>query len=321
MNEHQPEDEIMDMFSHVERRPSPPPEALDRAYAAVEREWESVMAARRRRSQRRRLAAAAAVVLAAAGTWLGLQVTTAPSPQAWLVQGDVTIAGQPAPVPSDPVTPLQFDPQADIVSRTASRWVSQHGADIRLAPDARIRWVRADELFLLDGTVYVAVDGENRFAIDTPIGRVVDIGTRYQVRAGAQGVEVAVREGRVQLASRHGDTVSEDVEPGRAAVIAVDADGVSVSTESSGHTRWAWIHDVPAGYRSDEPLVLLREIARDLGKELRFASIGVEASLASERVDGDFSGMSPRQALQILGAATNMAWQEEGDVILVDLGQ
>ena len=134
-------------------------------------------------------------------------------------------------------------------------------------------------------------------------------------------MEVAVREGRVRLTSRQGEVLSDDVDEGTAAILSADADGVSGSTEPGAAGRWAWIHDAPAGYASDEPLVLLREIARDLGKRLQFTSAGVQASLASERVDGDFSGMAPLQALQTLGAATNIDWRDEGDAIVVGLSE
>ena len=319
MNERNTDDGLREMFAHVEPRPDPPPEARDRAFAAIEQEWESVTSARRRRAQRRWLAVAAALVAGVSGTWIGLEVRTPQSPQAWLVQGDVAIGASSAPVSADPVTPLSLDPQAEIVSRTASRWVSERGVDVRLAPNSRVWWVRPDEIDLLEGTVYVATDGADRFAVDTRFGRVVDIGTRYQVRADEQGVEVAVREGRVRLTSRHGEVLSDDMDEGAAAILSADADGVSGSTEPGAAGRWAWIHDAPAGYASDEPLVLLREIARDLGKRLQFTSAGVQASLASERVDGDFSGMAPLQALQILGAATNIDWRDEGDAIVVGL--
>lgn len=321
MNERSREDEVIEMFADVERRSDPPREARDRAFAAVEKEWESVTSEYRRRTQRRWLAAAAAVVVGVTGTWIGIEMTTTASAQAYLVRGDVIIGTPAEPVLADPDTPLLLDPQAEIVSRTASRWVSADGADIRLADNSRVRWIRANEVDLLEGTVYVATEGADRFAVDTPFGRVVDIGTRYLVRADAQGIEVAVREGRVRLTSEHGEVLSDDVDAGTAAVLAVDADGLSGSTESSTGERWAWIHAAPAGYASEEPLVLLREIARDLGKQLRFRSVGVEAALASQRVDGDFSGMAPMDALQILGAATSIDWQDEGEAIFVDLRQ
>ena len=338
MNEPHTEEEIIEMFTDVERRPEPPREAMDRAFAAVEEEWESVVSQRRRRVQRRRWAVAAAVLVAVAGTFAGLRVTMAPAPTALLVQGDVVIGGGSAQGAADsalaaadsmpaapgttlaaPGTTLELDPAADIVSRTASRWVSEAGVDVRLAQDSRVRWTRTDEIELLEGTVYVATDGAAAFAVDTRFGRVLDIGTRYQVRAFDDRVEVAVREGRVQLTSPHGEVLSDEVDEITTAVLAAHADGVFRFTEPSTGQRWEWIHEAPAGYASDEPLVLLRDIARDLGKQLRFQSIGVEASLAPVRVDGDFTGMAPLDALQILAAATSIRWQDEGDAILVDL--
>lgn len=317
MNELHTEDEIIEMFTDVQSRPEPPQEAMDRAFAAVEEEWEAVVAGRRRRAQRRRWAVAAAVLVAVAGTFAGLRVTMAPAPTALLVQGDVAIGA--GSVPAAAGTTLELDPAADIVSRTASRWVSEAGVDVRLAQDSRARWTRTDEIELLEGTVYVATDGAAAFAVDTRFGRVLDIGTRYQVRAFDDRVEVAVREGRVQLTSSHGEVLSDEVDEVTTAVLAAHADGVFRFTEPSTGQRWEWIHEAPAGYASDEPLVLLRDIARDLGKQLRFQSIGVEASLASVRVDGDFTGMAPLDALQILAAATSIRWQDEGDAILVGL--
>lgn len=316
MNERHAEDEIIEMFTDVQSRPNPSQEASDRAFAAVEKEWESVTSAYRRRA-RRRWAAAAAVLVAVTGALVGLLVTVAPAPRALLVQGDVAIGA--GSVPAVTGTALELDPAADIVSRTASRWVAADGVDVRLAQNSRVRWTRTDEIRLLEGTVYVATEGTSPFAVDTRFGRVLDIGTRYQVRAFDDRVEVAVREGRVQITSSHGEALSGEVDELTAAVLAVHADGVFRFTEPSTAQRWAWIHEAPAGYDSDEPLILLRDIARDLGKQVRFRSVGVQASLASVRVDGDFSGMTPIDALQILAAATSIRWQDEDDAILVDL--
>ena len=316
MNDRHADEEVTEMFTDVQRRPIPSQEALDRAFAAVEKEWQSVTSEHRRRV-RRRWAVAAAVLVAIAGTLVGLQLTIAPPPRAFLVQGEVAIGA--GSVPAVTGTPLELDPAADIVSRTASRWVAADDVDVRLAQNSRIRWIRTNEIRLLEGTVYVATDGAAPFAVDTPFGRVLDIGTRYQVRAFDDRIEVAVREGRVQVTSAHGEALSGEVDEFTAAVLAVHADGVFRFTEPSTAERWTWIHEAPAGYDSDEPLILLRDIARDIGKQLRFRSIGVEASLTSVRVDGDFSGMAPMDALHILAAATSIRWQDEGDAILVDL--
>ena len=170
MNEPHTEDEIIEMFTDVERRPEPPREAMDRAFAAVEEEWESVVSQRRRRAQRRRWAVAAAVLVAVAGTFAGLRVTMTPAPTALLVQGDVVIGGGSAQGAADSAlaaadsmpaaagttlaavgTTLELDPAADIVSRTASRWVSETGVDLRLAQDSRVRWTRTDEIELARG--------------------------------------------------------------------------------------------------------------------------------------------------------------------------
>lgn len=320
MNKPTPDEDVIEMFADVERRVNPPQEVLDRAYAAIEKEWKSVTSQYRGRSRRRWFAAAAAIAVAAVVGWTGLLFMPTPTPQAYLVQGDIVMGKLAAPVAADPGALLLLDPQTDIVSRTASRWISEEGVDIRLAPDSRMRWVRANEIDLLDGTVYVSTDGDRRFAVETRFGRVVDIGTRYLVCANAAGIEVAVREGRIHVTSKqHGDVLSSEIDESTVAIIVVDGDGISASNESSIDPRWAWIHDVPAGYASDETLVLLREIVRDLGKRLRFRSRGVEASLALERVDGDFTGMAPMEALQILGAASNIEWRDEGEELSIDL--
>ena len=61
---------------------------------------------------------------------------------------------------------------------------------------------------------------------------------------------------------------------------------------------------------------MLREIARDLGKELRFAP-GVEAALETEELDGEFKGLAPWAALHRVVVVTATEWQEENNVITI----
>ena len=60
-------------------------------------------------------------------------------------------------------------------------------------------------------------------------------------------------------------------------------------------------------------VTMLHEIARDLGKDPRFAE-GVEASLRIEKSDGDFEGLSFRAALHQVANITATRWHEQDDV-------
>jgi transmembrane sensor len=85
------------------------------------------------------------------------------------------------------------------------------GTVVRLAPDSRITVgdFQGERRVTLTGRAYfaVATDAEGRpFIVDTRAGEVRVLGTRFDLTARAEDLEVVVVEGRVALSSRGVDT-------------------------------------------------------------------------------------------------------------------
>lgn len=314
------DDTLVALFDGVNPRPEPTEQSSERAFAAVEAEWSELQARRRRRSYQRVFAVAATFVFCVMGVLLWLQPnTTEISVQ--LAHGTVLMGDGKDQRTIDTPQGLLLGPGTAITSANTSRWVLNDSIDVRLAADTSVRWIAPHEIELVRGNIYIATDGRNSFTVQTDYGRVTDIGTRFMVIAEASGVEVAVREGVIELASEHGQHRSGPAGDTESSVIRVTSDGVDESSEVRSSERWSWIHQAPSGYTSNEPLVLLKQIAKDLGKRIEYRSLGVEASLGTERIDGDFSGMAPLQALRLLAETIGLEWQVDGVVITVDFKQ
>ena len=311
------DDPFEPLFAGVSRRPRPDEAARDRAFAAVTEEWEALRSRRRRRRRLAPLAVAATVLVGVLGLVLLRQPATVvpPSLTLELAQGHVRVNGRSFRATRHPVT-VGIHPDETISVMGASRWRTVNGTDVRVNNGSTFAWRTPASIALHEGQVYVATDGRGSFAVATPYGQVTDVGTRFLVGSDTERVEVAVREGRIELATPLETRRSKPVRHGQAQFLSVEGDRIVERTESASHRRWNWIHTAATGYTTRNPVTMLREIARDLGKELQFAE-GVEASLRMEELDGDFGGLSPRAALHQVVNATATQWQEQGDVITV----
>lgn len=316
-DEHSPEhpdDPFDGLLKGVDRRPRPSEAARERAFAAVEEEWDALQT---RRARRRRLVpslAAAATLLVGLIGLVTLQQPAAPTLQPQLAHGHVRVGETDYRASGAPVS-VEVAADAPILALGPSRWASG-GVDLRVDAGARFAWRSPDTIVLDTGRVYVATDGGATFSVATDRGVVMDIGTRFLVERRDEVLEVAVREGVVELATPAGVRRTAPVEPGAARVLIARDGRVEERTEPAAHARWNWIHTAPKGYVGRNPVAMLREIARDLGRELRFAP-GVEAALQAEELDGDYRGLAPWVALGHVTAAVGAEWRDQDGVIIV----
>lgn len=310
------DDPFEPLFTGIARRSQPDAAARERAFAAVTEEWETLQSRRRRRRRRASLAMAATVLAGVVGFLLLQRPGTVPQEFALeLAQGHVHVNERSFRATRNPVT-VTTTPDETIRAIGPSRWRTANGTDVRVSNGSTFAWRAPAAISLHGGEVYVATDGGGPFAVTTPHALVTDIGTRFLVATDNERVEVAVREGRVELATPHETRQSQPIGRGHAQLL-VAADGKIVEhTEAASHQRWNWIHTTATGYTTRNPVTMLHEIARDLGKNLQFAE-GVEASLRMEELDGDFEGLSPRAALHQIANVTATEWQEQGDVIAI----
>ena len=307
------ESDIEELFAGIDPLPEPPAQARAHAYTELQQEWSEMVRARKTGRQRRWLSVAATIVFAVALGWVAMPDRT----QSWTTtvaagevrQHDLQVTGQ-----------LQLTNDDELLAASDARLTLANGADLRMREHAQIRWHSPERFTLITGMVYVDTADQADVVIDTPFGSIADIGTRFMVAVTADEVKVAVREGAAKLESQQAEYTAA-ARPGRSALLTVDAVSVQQSDEPSHHPRWGWIHNVTPGYQQSLVTDVLRSIGRDLGKQVEFASHGVEAAIAHHRVEGNLDGVTPRNALDLVTASANLVWQEDEETIRIDFHQ
>lgn len=315
---HDPTDDPFErLFTGVERRAQPSKAARDRALAGVVEEFEALQARRAKRRGGAWTAIAAAVLVGVVGSVIVFRQPAAPPLALELAHGHIRVDDLAYRTTHGPIA-VEVEPGNAIRALGPTRWTTPSDADVRIAGGAVFAWKTPDAIELEVGRVYVETDGAAPFSVATPHGLVTDIGTRFLVTSGDIRLEVAVRDGSVELATHTETRRSPPVVPSRAQILVAEAGVIAQRTEAASNERWNWIHSAPKGYTTRNPVAMLREIGRDLGKEIRFDE-GVEAALRAEELDGDYGNLAPWAAFRQVINVTAAGWRDEDDVITISL--
>jgi ferric-dicitrate binding protein FerR (iron transport regulator) len=305
-----------------------PPAEVERAVrAGLHAEWQSML--RENRGTRSRYAAyalAASLAVAAVGAWIaGTQTAGTPAAvgtlaaavgevrekagplSGWRVMdgGDVVVAGRTLETGAD--------------GRAAVALPG--GMSLRVDRGTRIALVDASRLRLERGALYLdsgAGQSRNvRLLVETPAGSVRHVGTQYELRLLDAGVQLRVREGRVEFRSPGGTVAHGQV----GEQLVIFGDGRVERGAAPRHGRsWDWIADATPDVDL-EGMTLARFIAwagRELGCEVALAGEISESDLASVVVHGSTAGLPPAEALQAVLATTSFQATVAGGRILVD---
>lgn len=304
---------IEDLLTSAGSRPEPPAEVAEQAYRLLKDDWSDLVRARKQRRRRSWLSVAASIGVFVAAAWM---INVNQQPSSWTlsvasgqVQLNSTTYGS-----AQSMTLREGD---TLISVAASRFTQPDGADLRLADATELRWQGSNRFYLVQGAAYIDTQDTTDFVVQTPLGEVRDIGTRFMVRVDDDELVVAVREGAAEVSSAFGAQVAQ-ADDRQAKLVTIDANGQHLQDEAFSAPRWNWIHTVATGYDDHTLSVLVTQISHDLGKPIRFASHGVEVSVANDRVDGSLDNMSPRQALDIVTRSAGLVWQEDAQEIILD---
>src|SRR5262245_34861245 len=220
-------------------RPAAPPERAGRVRVAALAVFQAQARARRRRLAWRFSLAAAAILLAA----LAVPILRILPPgdmglaRVERVSGPATFRGRALlwsrSLPARPGEGLGPGSEVSTSARGMLAFSMASGGSVRLAPGTRVRLLDSRIIQMERGTLYV--DSEHGRAaslepieIRTPLGRVLEKGTQFEVQLAQDSVRVRVRRGAVEM--RRGDT-GIDVAAGR-----------ELEVDSKGGTRRS---DVP----------------------------------------------------------------------------
>ncbi|HEU5182270.1 MAG TPA: FecR family protein [Candidatus Polarisedimenticolia bacterium] len=195
------------------------------------------------------------------------------------------------------------------------------GGSVRLAPGSRARLPEARVVELERGTLYVDSEqgraaGAEPIEIRTPLGRVLEKGTQFEVRLLEDALRVRVRRGAVQM--RRG-AAGIDVAAGQE--LEVDARGGTRSGEIPAYdTEWSWAGNIapPMAIQGRTLREFLDWAALESGLRLQFADEELGTSASTIVLSGSIEGLTLDQALDSVLLTSRMTRKVETDTLRIE---
>jgi ferric-dicitrate binding protein FerR (iron transport regulator) len=191
---------------------------------------------------------------------------------------------------------------------------------LRIDANTELRVDAANHFTLLSGRIYADsgqfVYREGGLKIETDFGLVTDVGTQFSVSAGDGSLEVAVREGRVDVQGENAGYAARIGER-----LTLKAGEAVVVTELDTHDAyWDWVANLaPTLDLTNKSLLdFLKWAARETGRELQFANDELRMFAMRTDVHGSIEGMTPDEALVAILAATTVHYRIENDRIVIE---
>jgi ferric-dicitrate binding protein FerR (iron transport regulator) len=191
---------------------------------------------------------------------------------------------------------------------------------LRLGENSTIRIDAGDQFTLLSGRVYadtgefVYRDGGLR--IDTARGAVTDIGTQFAVSFQNQMLDVAVREGRVDIRSDSHKYVAMSGERVR-----LEEQGeVFVEPLALTDDYWSWTTQLAPTFDIEGKSLMdfLKWAARESGRILFFEDAELRMAVMRTDLHGSIADFSPLQALESVMPTTAFRYHVEADTIVIE---
>ena len=211
----------------------------------------------------------------------------------------------------------------DIISTGSSEGVSlllARSESLRVDENTQLRVDAADQFTLLGGRVY-ADTGEfvyrnGGLKIETEFGLVTDVGTQFSVTATDLSLDVAVREGRVDV-QNEADTYAARM--GQRLTL-VQGEGAALVELDTHDVYWSWIVDLtPAFDMTNKSLLdFLKWAARETGRDLQFESDESRMFAMRTDVHGSIDGLTPDEALEAILATTTVRYRIEEDKVVIE---
>ena len=301
---------------HAEWKKSAGRPDASRVYTNVHREWQKGPLGFRRRRWGLPLALAAAAALAV------VVIRQSPPPPA----ADVRVGSVVTIVAAGGATAL---PRVGQAVSAGDRLVTGPGEGMGLML-ANAESLRVDENTVLtfDGGNHVLLERGRVYAdtgdslykqrslvIDTAAGSVTDVGTQFAVGIDGRDLDVAVREGRVDVA---GDSATHVAVAGERVRIAADGEADYEALEAHD-AYWDWATALAPDFDIENRSLLefLRWASRETGRELVFAD--QELRMAAMRTDlgGSVAGFEPLEAVASVLTTTRFDYRIEADRIVI----
>jgi hypothetical protein len=308
---------------------TPSAAARERAFAKLQQDFGAQHAPEQPRTRSRwarGLTMAAGVAFAIVGVWLlrdSPKESLVARVEAMTGSVDIRTLGmgqEPRPLAPDGAVPsgstLITSDEGGVLVRVSP------DLTVRLAAGTHARFMAADEVELTQGQLFVdATPGAHTpLEVVTRFGTVTHLGTQYLVKVAADGVEVAVREGRAQLAS---PAVTSVAEAGRW-VLHRDADAQPAGGDLEPFDpRFEWIGKLPTDFQLEGATLagFLAWFQRETGLTPVY-SPGLDAGrFAQVQLKGSIENLDPLEALSYVLATADLAWHREGAKVVIEKNQ
>jgi len=190
---------------------------------------------------------------------------------------------------------------------------------LRLDENTTLAVVAKDEFRLDAGQVYADTGDfmyrDRGLVIDTAMGSVTDVGTQFAVQLGAERLDVAVREGRVDVSSGADEFVAVAGERLR-----LEQDEATVDTIETHDPFWDWTAALAPVFEIENKSLLdfLRWAARETGRELEFEDNELRMSAMRTDLHGSVADFEPLEAVESVLATTRFRYRILADRIIIE---
>lgn len=302
---------------HGTWKQSPAQPRAERVYSKVRREWKE---SKRYATTRRWVApiALAASVVVAVSLWIQ------PQPPGTIAVPVGTVARSTGGTDSAPLPPSgsEFFVGNRLVTGPNQGMSVQlaNAESLRLDAGTVLEIEAAGRFRLLGGRIYAdtgdLVYRARSLVIDTPLGVVTDVGTQFMLTVSGEGLDVAVREGRVDVGE---NTETHTAVAGELLQITQAGDPVYQQV-SATDPSWDWATALAPEFdiNNKSLLDILRWAARETGRELVFEDPELRMAAMRTELHGSVSGIEPLDALRSVLTTTSFRYRIEGTRIVIE---
>ena len=284
-----------------------------RVYRRVRREWDKTSRRARARRWTMPLAIAAAALLAVAVVLQPVPETPANIPLGEIVRTTVASGG---PRLGDKIF------AGSTVATGADGGISiilADGESLRLDRQTTVVVAARDRVRLLEGRVYADTGNfvyrDKALVIETGNGTVTDVGTQFSVDTRGGSLDIAVREGRVDV--RSDDTAHMAVAGER--LLLEPGQDAKVQTLTPHDDYWGWVSALAPVYDIENRSLLdfLRWAARETGRELVFEDNALRMAAMKTDLHGSVEDFQPDEAIAAVLATTRFRYRIADDRIVI----
>lgn len=198
--------------------------------------------------------------------------------------------------------------------------ILSNAESLRMDEQTTLVVLAEDEFQLDEGRIYADTGDfmyrDHGLVIATPMGSVTDVGTQFAVNAGDDVIDVAVREGRVDI-----DQDSEQFVAVAGERLTIHRDGgASVSALDMHDPYWDWATSLAPAFEIENKSLLdfLRWAARETGRELVFETNELRMTAMRTDLHGSVSDFDPLEAVESVLATTSFKFHIEADKIVIE---